>query len=341
MNEFKPHQNCDRATSHTQEDFLASRKSPQRLRCSLLTVAVFFACFAAVGGCLPDQSEPPVPLSWPRSMEFTLLGGEKEPAFSPVIHAPADTIRRDIVPVASCLGYPGFQEHGSDYRPYKPSMGYVSSAHELTCRWGASQDLSVDSTQLPRYVEAMNDTLRLAADAVAYAVRLTPTAEGPGYIPNSIYLVAEVGDSLYYRDLGEERPRNRNASNVAVRDLRFIRVPGAETQYFWLETEFHNLFHTDTTRVVTNGWRGRIFTYDESRGVRHLKGLPIRVEEFVNGEYQGMEQWDVVVPEPGIMEVSVRKREGSVHLRSLDLLGRHVIDTTATDERETRRTCCN
>ena len=244
----------------------------------------------------------------------------------------ADTIQPNRIAVASCLEYEGFQEHGVEYRPYKPSMGYVQSPHELACRWAASQDLSIDSTRLPRYVEVMSDTLRLAEDAFAYVVRMTPTEDAPSYSPHHIYFVANIADSLYYRDFGKVRRSGPSPHRTWIRSMRTFDVSNAASQYIWVETG-SRLAHSNDSTTITERWKGNILTYDTRRGIRYLKNTPIRAERIVNGETVGMEQWDIAVPEPGIMEVSVRERRGErVVLAPLEWLGPHIIDPEAVSD---------
>jgi len=244
--------------------------------------------------------------------------------------------RDTLIASEPCRIHPAYRNRADAYVPYKPVLdGTAASLHDLVCRWAVDEDLSIDSTRLPRYVRVISDTLRLAEDAFAYAVRMIPTEDAPSYVPNNIFFVGQVGDSLYYRDFGDERPDSRNPSRITIRDMRFMDVPGAKTQYFWVETEV-NSTHVSSDRDTTEwtSWKGHILTYDASRGIRYLQSSSVRGEKYVNGEFQGMEQWDVSVPEPGIMVVTVRERKGTMRWAPLDQLGRHVIDPGAVSNEQ-------
>ena len=248
-----------------------------------------------------------------------------------------DTIQLNRIAVASCLEYEGFQEHGAEYRPYEPSIGYVQSPHELTCRWAASQDLSIDSIRLPHYVEVMSDTLRLAEDAFAYAVQLRPPFDDRYRVNKTLYFVTTIADSLYYRRL-QSFGISRSSPSMTIRGLRRLDVPHAQATYLWVKTEKrHTSTRGDTLPTTRVEWRGHVLTYDPSRGVRYLSKVPIREEKIRDGETVAFEQWDVSFPEPGIMMVGVRERKGEVskgspYFAPPEWLGPNLIDREAVSD---------
>lgn len=248
-----------------------------------------------------------------------------------------DTSKTSVIPPRPCNIYDWFTQPDSTGRAklQRVNIQHIGSLHALTCQWATmTQELSLDSTRVPRYVEVMSDTLRIAEDAFAYAVRMTPTGDSPSYIPRTIFLVGEVGDSLYYRDFGDEYSDPRDSSRLTVRDMRLMDVPGADTQYFWAEMEVNSTYVSDRDTTNWTSWQGHILTYDSSRGIRHLELVNVRGEKYVNGEFRGMEQWDISVPKPGVMVVTVRERKGNIRWAPLDQLGRHVIDPTVVKDEQ-------
>jgi len=210
--------------------------------------------------------------------------------------------------------------------------------------WAAYQrGLSLDSTRLPKYVQPTGDSLRLGKDILAYGVKMTP-ADPERLDPNDLYLVAEVADSLFYRRVGDARPyKNDSPSTVRIRAMRLIDVPGAESQYFWVEVETQTVSKEKSSTSIETDWDGHIFTYDRRRGMRYLHHAPVREELKKDGELVGAQQWDVSVPEPGIMKVEPRLRRGkvrpgrgNVRLANRNWLGKHVIDPTVSPKREVR-----
>ncbi len=255
---------------------------------------------------------------------------------------PSDTVKdHDIHDICtrSCSSYTWFQKRKPsawEDRSYRtPGTGHVSSVHELVCDWAASnRGLSLDSTRLPRYVEGMSDTLRLAEDAFAYAVHLRPPTDAPPHIPTTLYVVAQVGDSLYYRDLIDTDPR-RNRSVGSIRALRLLEVPGSNAQYFWVETKRVATSTSDSLTRTVERWYGNVLTYDRERGVRYLRGSVVRREVRHDGAVHGAAQLDVSIPEPGIMEVGERLRRGADVTKGYgwyDWMGVYVIDSSAVSD---------
>ncbi|PQJ35331.1 hypothetical protein BSZ35_12610 [Salinibacter sp. 10B] len=195
----------------------------------------------------------------------------------------------------------------------------------------------------------MGDSLRLSEDAVTYGVKMRPADPDP-LDKSNLYLVAEVVDSLFFSDIGKARPyQDESPSTVSIRAMRPIDVPGADSQYLWVEIEERHLDEEGSPTGVYTRWRGHIFAYDRRRGMRHLHRAPVRVERTRGEKLIGAEQWDVSVPEPGIMLVEPRSKRGKVWENTIDeggvslgppqhWIGRHVIDPTATSKREVEMT---
>ena len=200
-----------------------------------------------------------------------------------------------------------------------------------------TQELSVDSTRLPRYVEVMSDTLRLAEDAFAYAVQLRPPFDDRYRVNKTLYFVTTIADSLYYRRL-QSFGISRSSPSMTIRGLRRLDVPHAQATYLWVETEKrHTSARGDTLPTTRVEWRGHVLTYDPSRGVRYLSKVPIREEKIRDGETVAFEQWDVSFPEPGIMMVGVRERKGEVskgspYFAPPEWLGPNLIDREAVSD---------
>jgi len=148
-----------------------------------------------------------------------------------------------------------------------------------------------------------------------------------------LYLVAEVGDSLFYSEV-QRAHEGGNPESLQVRSIRPIEVEGAESQYIWYE-------HAEITRgdkdpsSIYEVWEGHIFAHDEQRGMRRLHKAPVRAEARKGDEVLGVTQWDVSVPEPGIMKIEPRlEKGGDVSLAPREWLGKHMIDRSATSKRE-------
>lgn len=241
----------------------------------------------------------------------------------------------------SCNSYGWFRDQTREYwksEDYGPLPGtYVASLHELTCKWAAYQrGLSFGSTRLPKYVRPMGDSLQLGEEVLAYGVKMVEL--GASLPNNELYFVAEVADSLFYREIQEERP-GRRPSKISVRALRELGVPGAESQYIWFETNYYGEDEIDGVKWTTRRWRGYVFTYDKRRGMRYLQHVPIRLEREKEGQFHGVRQLDVSIPEPGVMVVKERLQRGAKVTRGMgwhQWLGPHVIDTSATDNESFR-----
>jgi len=245
-----------------------------------------------------------------------------------------------------CNSYKWFQDQTEQYwqsQDYGPLPGtHFTSLHAMTCKWAAYREgLSFDSTQLQKYVQPTGDSLRLSKDAVAYGLKMAPA--NPDRLDRvSLYLVAEVADSLFYREIGDSHPyESGDPSTVSIRAMRPIDVPGAESQHLWVEIEKQYRDKEKTPVEVKTRWRGHIFAYDPGRGMRYLHNAPVRVERTRSGNLVGAQQWDVSVPKPGIMKIEPRLRRGKVRpgrdrvrLANRNWLGKHVIDPSATSKRE-------
>ena len=286
--------------------------------------------------------------------EDTNQHGEGVPSFHfDAYVAGADTTRPTPIEERPCVAYDWFDapEDGWKSLSSSPLPGtHYASLHELTCKWAAYQNgLSLDSTRLPKYVQPTGDTLRLNGHPFAYGVKMRPV--DPDRIDKSnLYLVADVADSLFYREIGNAYPfQQDDPSTVSIRAVRPIEVPGAESQYLWVEIEERHLDAKGSPTGTYTRWRGHIFAYDRRRGMRYLHRAPVRVERMRGGKLVGAEQWDVSVPEPGIMLVEPRLKRGKVGEHTIEeggvtlgppqhWIGRHVIDPTATSKREVEMT---
>lgn len=309
--------------------FNAQRKwSCFSLRRSLLAFAITIGA-AIMGGPTLFEDE---------DLKALLEGGSEE-----AVHAAAtlngftnqivdDTTRPPPIEAKPCsvhATYLNREEIGPPYRPARQEV--VPSLHEFTCRWAVGNELSIDSTQLPKYVRPVGDSLRLADDALAYGVTMIPRKEGPTHDPSVLYFVSEVGDSLYYKEIERARPLAFSPSRVHVRSLRPLEVSKAKAQYIWLEHALIRESRADSTVTLVE-WRANVFTYDGRRGVRHLKMVPIRYEERKGERVLGVRQLDVRLPQAGIMEVEERLQKGAHVTKGMDWhhrLGRHVIDPKA------------
>jgi hypothetical protein len=251
--------------------------------------------------------------------------------------AKKDTTHPSLIDVKPCSVHTTFQNRDTGFLPYEPVReNRVPSLHEFTCRWAVGNELSLDSTHLPRYVRPMEDSLRLRDDVLIYGVKMIEAEDSTPI--NTLYFVAEVGDSLFYREIQDEYP-GRHPSEISVRAIRALDVPGAKSQYIWFETNYYGEDEVDGIKWTTRRWRGYIFTYDKKRGVRFLKHSPIRLEKEKNGTFYGVRQLDVSVPGPGVMVVEERLQRGAKVTKGKgwhQWLGPHVIDTSATDNESFR-----
>jgi hypothetical protein len=160
---------------------------------------------------------------------------------------------------------------------------------------------------------------------------MIPRKQGPTHDPAVLYFVAEVGDSLYYKEIERARPLGFSPSRAQVRSLRPLEVAKANVQYIWLEHALIRESRADST-VTLEEWRANVFTYDKGRGVRHLKMMPIRYEKRKAGKVLGARQLDIRLPRAGIMEVEERFQKGAHVTQGMGWhhrLGRHVIDPEA------------
>jgi hypothetical protein len=182
---------------------------------------------------------------------------------------------------------------------------------------------------LPKYVRPVGDSLRIA-DLLAYSVKMA----APKKLDfKELIFVAEVGDSLFYTDFSRAHV-DGNPESLQVRSIRPIDVDSASTQYVWYEYAEITRGDEDTTSVYER-WIGRILAYDPRRGMRSLHKAPVRAEARKGGKVLGVTQWDVSMPEPGIMKIEKRlKKGGDVSLAPREWLGRHVVDRSATSKRE-------
>lgn len=275
-----------------------------------------------------------------------------------LVEAHVDTSRQRIIPAKPCTVYDwliGPDENG-ETKLRSISHRYIGSLHELTCQWAAMKhDLSLDSTQLPRYVETMSDTLRLSTNATAFAVQFRPSGNEDVPYQKNLFLVANVADSLYYRRLKTVYTSFDQRSSLSVRGLRTLEVPGATQTYIWVEVEDRSVARETVSQDSLPAseyrqWFGYVFAYDRIRGLRYLLDgvVPIRVEDIRAGETVGVMQWDVSIPEPGIMEVVPRTHWGQdLPPRPRGWLGAHVIDSSAVADTSAYRylldrksTCC-
>ena len=259
----------------------------------------------------------------------------------------SDTTSPNPIQEWSCREYDWFDAPENGWESLSSSSlpgAHYTSLHELTCMWAAYQrGLSLDSTRLPKYVQPTGDSLRLGKDILAYGVKMSP-ADPERTEQSELYLVAEVADSLFYEKIGDARPyKDDSPSTVRIRAMRLIDVPGGESQYFWAEVETQTVSKGRSPTEIHTRWHGHIFTYDHPRGMRHLERAPVREELRRSGKLVGAEQWDVSVPEPGIMKVSPRLKRGKVGAEGVgdrvsvgprEWLGKHVIDKTVTTKRE-------
>lgn len=268
-----------------------------------------------------------------------LLGGfgfQTESALKPL--RPSDqNIFSDttaLIEEKACTSYGWFLANKGNWESegYPGGLGTdnLGSLHELTCKWaGYQHSLSMDSTQLPRYIRATGDSLRVG-NALVYSVRMS-IPKDPDFI--DLYLVAEVGDSLFYSEI-QRAHEGGNPESLQVRSIRPIDVDSASTQYIWYEYAEITRGDKDPTSVYEQ-WIGRILTYDPRRGMRSLTKAPVRAEARKGDEVLGVKQWDVSVPEPGIMRIQPRlEKGGDVSLAPRGWLGKHVIDRSATSKRE-------
>ena len=276
-----------------------------------------------------------------------LLAGENEelsrkgsdlPSHSFVSKTGMDTTSPGPIAARSCRTYDWFDAPRDGWKSLgsSPLPGtHYASLHELTCKWAAYQrGLSLDSTRLPTYVRPTGDSLRLGDDALAYAVKMLQRRDPPTSIPNTLYFVAEVGDSLYYKKIADSRPQSTAPTTVEVRSLRPLDVPKAETQYIWFEHEKSSVFRNDST-MRREEWRAHVFTYDRPRGIRYLQWAPIRYAEWKSDSLVGARQLDVRFPEAGLMEVEERFQRGARVTRGMGWrhrIGMGVIDSTAFDD---------
>jgi len=167
-------------------------------------------------------------------------------------------------------------------------------------------------------------------DFLAYSVKMT----APETLDfKELIFVAEVGDSLFYTDFARSHV-DGNPESLQVRSIRPIDVDSTPTQYIWYEYAEITRGDKDPTSVYEQ-WIGRILAYDPRRGMRSLHKAPVRAEARKGDEVLGVKQWDVSVPEPGIMRIQPRlEKGGDVSLAPRGWLGKHVIDRSATSKRE-------
>jgi hypothetical protein len=228
-----------------------------------------------------------------------------------------------VKPCSVDTSYRTVQLHGNEITDSYRSMGYyvAPSLHNLTCRWARSYGHSTDPARLPKYVQPTGDSLKLSENALLYIVRMVP----PSDEDKKAYLVAEIGDSLSYTHAHTDKE---------LRALREVEVPGTGTRYIWLE-------YADPSDS-TVWWWGRIFTYDQQRGIRYAARAPVRFEMFEDGESIGYTQVDVSIPRPGIMKIDWRDIPESDRLPTSlatqsnfhNWIGLHVIDRSETNKRE-------
>lgn len=266
------------------------------------------------------------------SVAFLLSGGLSTPNASTGYGTRAspmpavDTGRTSPIPIKSCRGYEEYQEGR------KWDYGKIESLHEMVCWWAVDErQLSLSPEVLPSYVKTSQDSLQLG-DMLAYGAELDPQTSS-SETQRLYFFVAEVGDSLYHKSVMGFEPRKDVQTNIRVRGLRPIEVPGASTQYIWFETATTASDRDDSSK--TESWRGHVFTYDDRRGVRFLSYAPVRSEVYEeNGELSALYQLDVSVPKPGLMKIEKRVYKGKTKSRGwVDWIGLHVIDPEATEKR--------
>jgi len=260
-----------------------------------------------------------------------------------------DTTENSPIPIKSCTGYEWFIEPKEEDE--KPKIEYINhryigSLHAFTCQWAVmTQTLSVDSTQLPKYVQPIGDSLRLAENVLAYSVNMKEV--GDSSPKNSLFFVAEVGDSLFYHQIDDYYENNIDQyydttgeadpkQSWRIRALRPLDVSGSQSQYLWFEFAHLTEGTKNGNHYSSERWTGHIYTYDERQGIRHLHMAPIRSVTRKNGSIVRAKQWDVSVPKPGIMLIEPRLEKGDdPTLESPQRwVGRHVIDPAVTTKRE-------
>lgn len=252
------------------------------------------------------------------------------------VESAKDTTRPRTIAVKPCNVHATYRNREKAFLPYEPVRDdVVPSLHEFTCRWAVGNDLSIDSTQLPKYVQPIGDSLQLGTDALAYGVEMVQLKKHPSNAQHTLYFVAEVSDSLYYKEITDVYPHHpARPDTVAVRSLRPLEVPQAEAQYIWFEYAKFGTNTQNRVKMKNRWWYARVFTYDTRRGMRHLTGVPIRYEKKKDGELYGVRQLDVRIPEAGIMEVEERLQRGENLTRGMGwnrVIGTHIIDSTAID----------
>jgi len=277
-------------------------------------------------------------LMWGFSFTTVQLGeSTKTVALQKLSPVEEDTTDPAPIEARPCNSYSWFQPNKGNWE----SEGYVggiggsslSSLHEMTCKWAAYQrGLSLDSTRLPKYVRPIGDSLRLPGGVLTYSVEMVQLKDYPSVDRHTLYFVAEVGDSLYYDEITKAAPHSSNPSSFSLRSLRPLNMPGAESHYIWFEYAESGR-DTQGEKVETvNRWSASVFTYDSKRGMRHLTGVPIRIEMKKDGRLHGVRQLDVRIPEAGLMEVTERLQRGANITKGMGwhrVLGKHIIDSTA------------
>lgn len=303
-----------------------------KLRSLLVLLAIAFVAALGAGAfneTIPSNSST----GSSRSHKQNLAYGSNPARFGN--HSARDTTRPAPIALKPCSVHATYRNREKAFLPYEPVRDdVVPSLHEFTCRWAVGNDLSIDSTRLPKYVRPTGDSLRLGKDALAYAVQMRQRKEPPTSAQNTLYFVAEVGDSLYYKKIADSRPHSTAPTTVEVRSLRPLDVPKAETQYIWFEHEKAGVFRNDST-MRREEWRAHVFTYDRPRGIRYLQWTPIRYAEWKNDSLVGARQLDVRFPEAGLMEVEERFQRGAKVTRGMGWrhrIGMGVIDSTAIDD---------
>lgn len=239
----------------------------------------------------------------------------------------ADTNRTSPIPIESCRKYGDFREKR------KLTSGNVGSLHELTCRWAAQEELSINPRTLPSYIQTSTDSLQLDENMLAYGVGMRPLRDSSEGIYCPVYFVAETDDSLFHYEVQNFETKNRYRVQRSMRALRPIEVPAASAQYIWFEVGVTSIDQEDRSRGES--WTGHILTYDAKQGVRYLSRTPVRSEVYKpNGELQSLYQLDVSVPEPGLMKIEKRTYKGKTRTVNWNTqIGLHVIDSVATDKR--------
>lgn len=247
-----------------------------------------------------------------------------------------DTTRPPSIEAKPCSVHATYRNREQAFLPYRPvRQDVVPSLHEFTCRWAVGNNLSLDPQRLPEYVRPVGDSLELEDGTLVYAVEMVELKEKPSSTLHKLYFVADVRDSLYYQEIDHAAPHHPGTyfSRLRVRSVRPLEVPKAETQYIWFEYAKLGEKEKNNGLASWEEWKAHIFTYDRSRGFRHLQWTPIRKEVQQNGKLIGAKQWDVSVPEAGVMLIEPRLQKG----KDLTLeppehwIGTHVIDSSATD----------